>query len=71
MPDKVRLSKAHLDRADFWSDVGVPVATCIALLPSRPRSRWRSAAEPEANAPEFNLSEPMQVIDAQSSIDGF
>jgi lipopolysaccharide/colanic/teichoic acid biosynthesis glycosyltransferase len=71
MPDKVRLSKAYLDRANFWSDLGVLTATCIAVLPSRPRPRWRSAAEPEANAPEFKLSEPMQVIDAQSSIEGF
>jgi lipopolysaccharide/colanic/teichoic acid biosynthesis glycosyltransferase len=71
MPDKVRLSKAYLDRANFWSDLGVLTATCIALLASRPRPGWRSAAEPEANAPEFNLSEPMQVIDAQSSIEGF
>jgi hypothetical protein len=71
MPDKVRLSKAYLDRANFWSDVGVLAATCFALLPSRTRPRWRSAAEPEANAPEFKLSEPMQVIDAQSSSESF
>src|ERR1700723_2392122 len=72
MPDKVRLSRAYLERANFWSDLGVLAATCIALLPCRPRPRWRAAlSEPESDAAEFMLSEPMQVIDAQSSGEGF
>ena len=87
MPDKVRLSRAYLvranwcaqtgahklERANFWTDLGgVLSATCIALPPSRPRPRWRVAlSEPEANAPEFRLSETMQVVDAQSSSEGF
>jgi lipopolysaccharide/colanic/teichoic acid biosynthesis glycosyltransferase len=72
MPDKLRISRAYLDRAGFWSDLGVLTATFIALLPARPRPRWRSAsAEPQGNGQEFNLSEPMQTIDAQSSIESF
>lgn len=72
MPDKLRISRAYLDRAGFWSDLGVLAATFIALLPARPRPRWRSAsAEPQGNGQEFNLSEPMQTIDAQSSIESF
>ena len=72
MPDKVRISAAYLQRANFWRDLDVLAATFIALLPAGPRSRWRSAsAEPQGNGAEFNLSEPMQTMDAQSSIEGF
>ena len=72
MPDKVRISEAYLQRANFWSDLGVLAATFIALLPVGPRPRWRSAsAEPQGNGLEFNLSEPMQTSDAQSPIESF
>ena len=62
MPDKVRLSRAYLERANFWSDLGVLAATCIALLPSRPRPRWRTAAsEPEDidDSPPLIVSLPL------------
>jgi lipopolysaccharide/colanic/teichoic acid biosynthesis glycosyltransferase len=47
-PDKIRISRAYLERASVWSDLGVMVGTAFALIPSRLQpllSRPVSAAE--------------------------
>jgi lipopolysaccharide/colanic/teichoic acid biosynthesis glycosyltransferase len=69
VPDKLRISAAYIERANFWSDLAVLTATALALVPINRLAGFIRAlpANPVSTVEEF-FSEQVQSAEDQPSL---
>jgi lipopolysaccharide/colanic/teichoic acid biosynthesis glycosyltransferase len=69
VPDKLRISAAYLERANFFSDLGVLTETAMALVPFNWLQRFIRAlhAKPTNSAEQF-FPEQVQSVEGRRSV---